>query len=374
MADLLIDLQLHSVQETGKELGRGAYGVVIEVIANGLPCAAKKVHPRLMQGRPEEKAYISESFARECRQHSRQRHPNIVQLLGVYFSRESELPLMVLELMAMSLSDCVEKNPGLPLPLKNQILIDVGLGLLHLHGQQPAIIHRDLTANNVLLTAHLTAKIADLGVARILNLAPGAMLTMAPGTRSHMPPEALTPNPDYNEKLDVFSFGNIMIHLFSERWILALPAFRQDPDSPRRKIPLSEIEKRSEYLALIGRDHSHLSLIHDCLEEFPEYRPPTVAVVDRLRELSCSFPSRLELLVERKQLMEAGNDVKSAVSVLKEEELMEKLRAKITVHQNDLHVFHVCPSNPVPCAFSIPFFVVHQNLYSVCAGPANIEN
>ena len=305
--------------------------MVIEVIANGLPCAAKKVHPGLMQGRPEEKAYISDNFARECRQHSRQRHPNIVQLLGVYFSRESDLPLMVLELMSTSLSDFIDKNPGLPLALKNQMLIDVGLGLLHLHSQRPPIIHRDLTANNVLLTDHLTAKIADLGVARILNLAPGAALTMAPGTRSHMPPEALTPNPDYNEKLDIFSFGNIMIHLFSERWILSLPAFREDPNSPRRKIPLSEIEKRSEYLALIGEDHSHLSLIHDCLEEFPDYRPSTVVVVERLRQILHDCPSRQELLVERYRTLEAGSNVPLATSSVKEEELRGKLQAKVKV-------------------------------------------
>ena len=230
----------------------------------------------------------------------------------------------------------MEKNPGLPLALKNQILVDVGLGLLHLHSQRPPIIHRDLTANNVLLTDHLTAKIADLGVARILNFPPGAALTMAPGTRSHMPPEALTPDPDYNEKLDIFSFGNIMIHFFSEKCILSLPSFRQDPNSPRRKIPLSELEKRSEYLALIGEDHSHLSLIHDCLEEFPDYRPPTEVVVERLKQIAHNFPSRLELLLERNRIMEAANGVESTALSVKEEELMEKLQAKVKVTSEEI--------------------------------------
>ena len=41
---LLLDLK-----ETGKELGRGAYGVVTEVIVSGTTCAAKKLHDAIIQ-------------------------------------------------------------------------------------------------------------------------------------------------------------------------------------------------------------------------------------------------------------------------------------------------------------------------------------
>ena len=37
-------LLLKGVKETGNELGRGAYGVVTEVIVSGTVCAAKKLH------------------------------------------------------------------------------------------------------------------------------------------------------------------------------------------------------------------------------------------------------------------------------------------------------------------------------------------
>ena len=43
---LLLDLK-----ETGKELGRGAYGVVTEVIVSGTTCAAKKLHDVIIQVR-----------------------------------------------------------------------------------------------------------------------------------------------------------------------------------------------------------------------------------------------------------------------------------------------------------------------------------
>ena len=42
-------LLLNAVEETGRELGRGAYGVVIEVIVSGTVCAAKKLHEALVQ-------------------------------------------------------------------------------------------------------------------------------------------------------------------------------------------------------------------------------------------------------------------------------------------------------------------------------------
>ena len=42
-------LLLNAVRETGRELGRGAYGVVTEVIVSGTVCAAKKLHEVIVQ-------------------------------------------------------------------------------------------------------------------------------------------------------------------------------------------------------------------------------------------------------------------------------------------------------------------------------------
>ena len=68
----------------------------------------------------------------------------------------------------MSSKDFVEKyeQGKVPLHFKLSILVDVVQGLEFLHGQD--IIHRDLSSNNVLLTKSLVAKIADLGVAKVI--------------------------------------------------------------------------------------------------------------------------------------------------------------------------------------------------------------
>ena len=146
------------------------------------------------------------------------RHPHIVQFLGLCYLEGSTLPVLVMERLERSLDELLEASPGLPLPLKQSLLADVALGLLYLHTHNPPIVHRDLSARNVLLTSSLEAKIGDLGNARIINLQPGqlARLTCVPGTLSYMPPEAFGDCPQYGPQLDIFSFGHLALFTFTQ--------------------------------------------------------------------------------------------------------------------------------------------------------------
>ena len=83
---------------------------------------------------------------------------------------------------------------------------------VEVHAHDPQIIHRDLTAKNVLLTSSLVAKITDLGNSRIVTLQPGQLartLSRLPGTLAYMPPEALSSSARYGPSLDIFSFGHL---------------------------------------------------------------------------------------------------------------------------------------------------------------------
>ena len=64
----------------------------------------------------------------------------------------------------------LESAPNIRLCTKLSILQDVSRGLIYLHSRAPAVIHRDLTARNVLLDSAMRAKIADLGNSRIVHL------------------------------------------------------------------------------------------------------------------------------------------------------------------------------------------------------------
>ena len=49
LQDQLRPLLLHDVKETGRHIGRGAYGVVSEVKVSGLICAGKTLHEAIVQ-------------------------------------------------------------------------------------------------------------------------------------------------------------------------------------------------------------------------------------------------------------------------------------------------------------------------------------
>ena len=147
------------------------------------------------------------------------RHPHVVQFLGLCFLEGSTLPVLVMERLDSSLDDLLESTPGLPLPLKQSLLVDVVQGLLYLHTRNPPVVHRDLSARNVLLTSSLVAKVSDLGNARIVNLQPGQLartLTRIPGTMAYMPPEAFDQHSQYGPCLDIFSFGHLTLFTLTQ--------------------------------------------------------------------------------------------------------------------------------------------------------------
>ena len=162
-----------------------------QVEVNGLVCAGKILLDVGNVGVRD----IAAKYVQECQLMSDLRHPNITLFLGLCFFPNCQLPVLVMERLDGSLDDLLETIPNIPLTLKRSMLEDVARGLLYLHKHDPHIIHRDLTAKNVLLTSSLVAKITDFGNSRIVNIQPGQLaqtLSRNPGTQVYMPPEALT--------------------------------------------------------------------------------------------------------------------------------------------------------------------------------------
>ncbi len=158
-------------------------------------------------------------YQQECQLMAGLRHPNITLFLGLCFLEGSELPLLVMERLEMSVDDLLECTPNIPLQVKISILTDTGSGLVYLHSRRPPIIHRDLTARNILLTSSLTAKITDMGNSRMVTLKPAQLaqtLSKNPGTTVYMPPEALSETHRYGPSLDVFSFGHLALYILTQ--------------------------------------------------------------------------------------------------------------------------------------------------------------
>ncbi|WIA36739.1 hypothetical protein OEZ86_008009 [Tetradesmus obliquus] len=98
------------------------------------------------------------------------------------------------------------------------LLQDVARGLKLLHTKH--IIHADLNSHNVLVSSGstaqygLVAKIADLGLSRVVKQHATHRTTRTVGTLSHQPPELLQDGRS-SPAVDIYSFGIMMHELFT---------------------------------------------------------------------------------------------------------------------------------------------------------------
>ena len=322
----LAPYNLTGVKASSRELGRGSYATVVELDYFGLKCAGKKIHRELIvQPGSAGASYAATRFEEECRLLSQVRHPNIVQFLGVFFTQEELTPMLVMEFLPDNLTSCVERHGILPKEISYAVLHDVAVGLCYLHSQTPAIVHRDLSANNVLLTPNMNAKISDLGVARILSLSPLQLshMTQTPGTPAYMPPEVMVAKPKYDTSIDIFSFGILVVHTLCGQWPEPqVGPTRIDPET-ERLTPVSEAERRGKFLESIGNDHPLMDIILKCIDNYPKRRPHASEIVDHLTMLKSqvpvSFANRLEML----QHIAAGKEENRTLVIDQETKLQE---------------------------------------------------
>ena len=266
---------------------------------------------------------------------SKLRHPHIVQFLGVCYFPGSTLPSLVMERVETNLHEMLETTPNLPLDIKRSILLDVARGLLYLHSQSPPIIHRDLTARNVLLNSAMMAKIADLGVARFVDVQPHQLATMTqgPGNIVYMPPEAIGEHARYNSSLDVFSFGHLALFTLTQEFIgTKMKAATYIDSNTQKIIGRSEIERREHGFRILyqnlGDENAFVKLTQDCLQNIPNNRPSVADLVNRIEMISLTekSPSKLDLMAqltnresEVKQLKEQACEKDDHIATLEQQ-------------------------------------------------------
>ena len=120
----------------------------------------------------QESSGLLRRFEQECQFLSRIKHPNIVQYLGTSRDPRSRRLALLMELMDESLTRFLERSTGpLPYHIQLNICYDVALALSYLHSN--AIIHRDLSSNNVLLIGDGSrAKVTDFGMSKLMDMNP----------------------------------------------------------------------------------------------------------------------------------------------------------------------------------------------------------
>ena len=318
-----------NVELTGVELGRGAYGVVQEAKIPGAVCATKKLHNDLIQG---DLNYLERKFLNECVLMSSLRHPHIIQFLGICYLTGSRLPAIVMERLETSLQELLEKSLiDIPLTTKRSILLDVARGLFYLHSHTPPIIHRDLTAKNVLLNSSMVAKISDLGVAKMIEVQPGELVTAAtmstgPGNIMYMPPEAMEGHARYSTSIDIFSFGHIMLFTLTQVFP-SVKAATYIHSMTHTVVGRSEIERREESVQLIcselGYSNTFVSLVRQCLQNLPTNRPRAPDLIERLENAKVESGSMYESL-NKLELLQRITEMEKDTEMLLEQIQIEQ--------------------------------------------------
>jgi serine/threonine protein kinase len=120
------------------------------------------------------------------------------------------------------------KRPPLPWARRMAIAFQVATALEYLHeSRDPAVIHGDIKASNVLLDASLDAKLCDFGFAHVGFSA--AVQQPAAATRASARPVMGSPgyvDPHFlrsgvaTKKSDVYSFGVLLLELLTGRMAL----------------------------------------------------------------------------------------------------------------------------------------------------------
>lgn len=337
--------KLAGVRAIGTEIGRGSFAAVVELDFHGLKCAGKKLHPHIYEDVPLQiKEAMLQRFDAECEIMSKLKHPNIVQFLGVHFEAGSEVPLLVMELLDTTLSVCLDRHGKLPDEISYNILDDVATALCYLHSQDPPVIHRDLTANNVLLTAEMRAKVSDLGVAKILTPFRDSRITTCPGTLAYMPPEAVAHNPKYDLSIDCFSYGVILLHVSCGKWPVPGEPNRVNPSDSSKLIPRSETERREVYFQELDPSHPLRPLINRCLSNHPPSRPSAEEILRQVKEVlaqhSPSTEDKITLLSQQKEENAARQEeiqgLKRAVDLLSTKVKKQQNDGKEALHAHSL--------------------------------------
>jgi eukaryotic-like serine/threonine-protein kinase len=199
---------------TVREIGRGGFGIVYEVIGDDGNRYAKKCL-NLSGFPPPEHAMLTRRFEREVRYQQMINHPNVVRVIE--HSLTASPAWFVMPLAEGSLKDDLEADRTLGGAPKKP-LFDILAGLEALH--QKGLRHRDLKPANVLKFSpqggSVLYSISDFGLTT-----PGAGVTstltgsnMAGGTPHYRPPECANNFRRATEQADIYSFGAILHDIF----------------------------------------------------------------------------------------------------------------------------------------------------------------
>lgn len=196
---------------------------------------------------------------------SRLSHPNIIKSYGIYLGDETTPFSIVLEYCPQDLYTAIKRSSLSPIEIAKSIY-QISLGMRYVHFCH--LIHRDLKPQNILFGKDGLIRISDFGIAKFMTTEDQSM-TFGIGTQKFMAPEILNEK-DYNEKVDVYSFGVLLFFILSGGEMPAITII-QVGNGMKAPIPSSFT-------------HFSQNLINKCWNTDPNERPTFKEICEELEE------------------------------------------------------------------------------------------
>jgi len=194
-------------------IGSGAMAQVFKAKQLSLDrTVAVKVLPRSLS---EDAEYV-ERFYREGQAAAKLNHANIVQAIDV--GEAGGYHYFVMEYVeGHTLYDELASGEPLSEERALQIMMEVARALEHAHKQ--GLIHRDVKPKNIMITKEGSAKLADMGLARLATdeALAQAEAGRAFGTPYYISPEQIRGEVDIDFRADIYSFGATLYHALTGR-------------------------------------------------------------------------------------------------------------------------------------------------------------
>jgi serine/threonine protein kinase/class 3 adenylate cyclase len=269
-----------------QKLGEGGMGVVY--LATDLELERRVALKTLISGAEEDEERLAR-FLREAKAVSRLQHPSIVTMY--HFGVEGSTRYLVMEYIeGKTLRKMIS---GQPLPISQMldyaIQIADGLSLAHERG----VIHRDLKAENVMVTPRGQVKILDFGLAKLKETktqsgddetAFRTEFGMVVGTVSTMSPEQAMGR-EVDARSDIFSLGVIFYQMATGK----LPFEGPTPQATLALILNQEAPPVTDLNPEVPPELARL--IQQCMQKSHVFRPSATDLVLRLKNIQAQLGS-----------------------------------------------------------------------------------
>ncbi|OQR93328.1 protein kinase [Achlya hypogyna] len=232
----------------------------------------------------------------EIRSMARIDHPHIVSFIGYNITPEFGLSCIFEFMEGRTLRHLLD-NPKQFARLewaneKINIACDIASAMAYMHGLKPQLLHRNIKASKVLLTNRKQAKLSGFGSSR--NRAFDCDMTNGVTDIQWSAPELFIDGEDYDEKVDVYSFGVLLTELDTGAIPYATEAANMTLSDLTVKLVTGEL--RPSVSATCPDNVA--KIIKQCLQHDKALRPTSDRVLELLQQ------ARVELKAARDAALE----------------------------------------------------------------------